>query len=284
MPNLKFSLIILTYNDGPMLRRLLGLVKNIKDIVIVDSGSCGEIETICKEFGARYYFHSFFNQAKQINWALDNLKFNYQWILRLDTDEIVSELLLVELNEISIKDNPVIGYIDRYMFWMGRLLRYSAPRPLYLGRFWKIGFARYEEVTEEHLVHDCEVYYLKNKFYEFNTNNHIQYFLQKHFATGLGELKEIKGDIRLNSGKFFGLRHQRVRWFKVYLYNHLPLFWAPFFYFIYRYFIRLGFLDGAAGFSFCFFQAFWYRMLVAQLMYEDKNSNWFDIDRKIDFD
>ena len=42
----------------------------------------------------------------------------------------------------------------------------------------------------------------------------------------------------------------------------LPLYVRPFFYFLYRYFLRLGFLDGKQGFIFHFLHGFWYRLLV----------------------
>jgi hypothetical protein len=41
-----------------------------------------------------------------------------------------------------------------------------------------------------------------------------------------------------------------------------------FIYFLYRYFLRLGFLDGQAGLYFAFFQAYWFRMLVDAKIYE----------------
>ena len=42
----------------------------------------------------------------------------------------------------------------------------------------------------------------------------------------------------------------------------MPLYLRPFGYFCYRYFLRLGFLDGKEGFIFHFMQAWWYRLLV----------------------
>jgi hypothetical protein len=36
----------------------------------------------------------------------------------------------------------------------------------------------------------------------------------------------------------------------------------PFLYFFYRYFVRLGFLDGKQGAIFHFLQGFWFRLLV----------------------
>ena len=48
----------------------------------------------------------------------------------------------------------------------------------------------------------------------------------------------------------------RDQWLK------LPLFVRPFIYFVYRYIIRLGFLDGLGGFLFHFLQGFWLRLIV----------------------
>lgn len=42
----------------------------------------------------------------------------------------------------------------------------------------------------------------------------------------------------------------------------LPLYVRPFIYSLYRYFLRLGFLDGATGFVYHFLQAFWFRLIV----------------------
>ncbi len=46
------------------------------------------------------------------------------------------------------------------------------------------------------------------------------------------------------------------------VYNILPRYSGPLLYFLYRYFIRLGFLDGKEGLVYHFLQGFWYRFLV----------------------
>ena len=53
-----------------------------------------------------------------------------------------------------------------------------------------------------------------------------------------------------------GTPDQRTLWWKN-LWYRLPLYLRPFLYFFYRYFLRLGFLDGKQGFTFHFFQSFW---------------------------
>jgi hypothetical protein len=65
----------------------------------------------------------------------------------------------------------------------------------------------------------------------------------------------------------FGTQEQRKRKFK-HLYARMPLFLRPFIYFIWRYFIKLGFLDGKQGLVWHFLQGFWYRFLVDAKIYE----------------
>ncbi len=45
-------------------------------------------------------------------------------------------------------------------------------------------------------------------------------------------------------------------------YAKQPLFWRSLLYFCYRYFFKLGFLDGKEGFLFAYIQGWWYRTLV----------------------
>ena len=61
---------------------------------------------------------------------------------------------------------------------------------------------------------------------------------------------------------------KRKRWLKEKVYSNVPLFVRPFFYFIYRYFFKLGFLDGIPGLIWHFLQGFWYRFLVDSKIYD----------------
>ena len=50
-------------------------------------------------------------------------------------------------------------------------------------------------------------------------------------------------------------------------YYRLPKFFRAHLYFFYRYYIKLGFLDGPEGKIFHFLQAYWYRFLVDAKIY-----------------
>jgi hypothetical protein len=69
-------------------------------------------------------------------------------------------------------------------------------------------------------------------------------------------------------GKLLGSQRQRKRFLKNGIYYNLPKFWRAWLYYIYRYYFRLGFLDGKEGKIFCFLQAYWYRFLVDAKIYE----------------
>ncbi|MDP3974683.1 MAG: glycosyltransferase family 2 protein, partial [Candidatus Jorgensenbacteria bacterium] len=56
------------------------------------------------------------------------------------------------------------------------------------------------------------------------------------------------------------------------VYGRLPLFCRAFLYFCYRYFVRLGFLDGIPGLTFHFLQGFWHQFLIDAKMYEQYKS------------
>jgi hypothetical protein len=76
--------------------------------------------------------------------------------------------------------------------------------------------------------------------------------------------------------RFRGNKNERIRWLKEKIFYRMPPFIRPLAYYIYRYFILLGFLDGKAGFIFHFLHGFWYRFLVDAKLVETR---WRNADR-----
>ena len=64
----------------------------------------------------------------------------------------------------------------------------------------------------------------------------------------------------------------RVKRMRKHSYAKKPLFLRSFAYFCYRYFFRLGFLEGKEGFMWHFFQGWWYRSLVDAKVFEAKKA------------
>ncbi|MBZ0093870.1 MAG: glycosyltransferase family 2 protein [Sulfuricella sp.] len=272
------SVIILTYNEKPNIRTCLGSIADLTDdIIIVDSFSTDETLDICKEFGCRIFQNPFINQAHQFNWALDQVVIKYDWVLRLDADEIVPDKLKAEMRSTVGKEAGVNGYhLNRRMIWMNRWLKHGRMYPHYILRLFRKGCGHYELKTEEHLIVSGSTAYMKNDFLEDNRNNTLDYFTLKHIKTAIGELEELLRPVPLDvyvAPSLFGKKINRTRWLKERLYSCAPLFVRPFLYFFYRYIICLGFLDGKPGLIWHVLQAFWYRFYIDAKVYEER-SGW----------
>jgi glycosyltransferase involved in cell wall biosynthesis len=277
----KVSVFILTYNESVNIRRCLESLRGFSDdIVIVDSFSTDDTLEICRQFGSRIFQHEFVNHALQCNWALESIEFRYDWILRLDSDEILPERLKAELNHLAASTNHDITgvYLNRRQYFMNRWLKHGGVYPHYILRMFRQGCGYYENKTEEHFVLKLgAATKAKNDFLEDNRNNNMKFWLLKHAALAEGEIRDTLG---ADSGqdelepKLFGEKIQRTRWLKVNVYARSPLFLRALLYFLYRYLVRLGFLDGMPGFIYYVNQSFWYRYYVDSRIYELRNRWW----------
>ncbi len=276
------SIIILTYNEAENIIATLDSIKDFTDdIIIVDSFSKDNTKEICDRYGCHFYQNPFVNQAIQFNWALDNVPIKHDWVLRMDSDEILPIKLQAEIKSRVGTEVDVNGYyLNRRMYWMNHWLWYGRMYPHFILRLFKKGYGRYEEKTEEHLIVKGNTASMKNDFLEDNRKNNLDYFTEKHLSTARGELAEIlkptEGGEDFVEPKFFGNKVSRTRWFKEKVYSRVPLFVRPFLYFIYRYFICFGFLDGYPGLTWHILQGFWYRFYIDAKVYEAK-SKWESI-------
>ena len=98
MNDLDITVIILTFNEEMHIERCIRSVQFIaRQIFIVDSFSTDRTVEIAKSIGAEVWQHEFINQAQQLQWALDNLPIDTQWVMRLDADEYVTSQLAGEI-------------------------------------------------------------------------------------------------------------------------------------------------------------------------------------------
>ena len=274
------SVFILTYNEELQIRRVLESLRGwCDDIVIADSFSTDATLEIAREFGCRIIQNKFINHALQSNWALETGDFKHDWILRLDSDEIMPDKLKAELTGLAQTLPPdVTGiYLNRRQYHMNRWLKHGGIYPHFILRVFRKDSGFYENKTEEHYVLTRgTAARAKNDFLEDNRNNNMGFWLDKHRSLAQSEIRDtlganyVGGDIE---PALFGEKIQRTRWLKMNVYQRSPLFLRAFLYFFYRYFIRLGFLDGMPGFIYFVNQSFWYRFFVDSRIYEIR-SRW----------
>ena len=277
MGKLPVSVIILTYNEELNLENCFkSVVDWVGEIFVVDSYSTDKTLEIARKYGCQIVQHPFENQARQFNWALDNLGIKNEWILRLDADEYLTPELWGEIKETLPKIGKDISgfYIKRRVYFMGKWIKHGDYYPTWILRLFRKGKGRSEErKMDEHIILlEGRAKKLANDFIDDNKKN-LEFWIDKHNKFSSREVEEITKQLTTNdqqlTTKLSGQTAQK-RWLKENFYYRLPLFCRAFLYFIYRYFFRLGFLDGKEGLIFHFLQGFWYRFLVDAKFYEIK--------------
>ena len=266
------SVIILTYNEELNLEKCLkSVVDWAEEIIVVDSPSTDRTVEIAKKYGAHVEVHPFKNQADQFNWALQNVVIKGEWVLRLDADEVVTPELAREIVDTlpHIADEVSGFYIKRRVFFMGRWIRHGAYYPTWILRLFRKGKGRSEvrEMDEHIILSEGKAEHLKNDFIDENLQP-LSWWIERYNKYSTREANAVRAAEGEVSAKLTGSETERKRWLKNKFYYRLPKFWRALAYFKYRYFIRLGFLDGIPGLIFHFLQGFWYRFLVDAKLWE----------------
>ena len=263
--------IILTYNEEKHLPRCLDSVQQVADqVLVVDCYSSDGTVEIAGARGAKLVQHEWTNHATQFNWALDQLPDGTDWVMRIDADEYLTPELIAEIRDRlpSISDDVDGVYVNRRMTFGGRLIRHGGVFPIQVLRLFRHGRGRCENRwMDEHIIVPGKTVNFSGELIDDNLNS-LTWWTEKHNRYASREAVDLLnleyGFMEMESVGDQKGRSQAgtKRWIKEHLYRRLPLGFRAFAYFFYRYFVRLGFLDGQAGTAFHFLQGFWYRYLV----------------------
>jgi glycosyltransferase involved in cell wall biosynthesis len=267
------SVIILTFNEESNLAAALDSVKGwAAEVFVVDSYSTDRTVEIALERAAdsvHVVQRRFENYSDQWNWALSHLPLSSAWTLKLDADERVTPKFKKEVNELLRSPPPDLHGVlfRRRLFFMGSPLRFGGVRDNYDLRLWRTGKATFDRRTvNEHALVEGRTVVVKSQV-EHHDNKLIADWLDKHNRySSLEAISLIQGDL-IGSVKprFFGTPTERRMWLRK-LYFRLP--GRPLLYFLYRYVLRLGLLDGLAGFrSILLYAVFLYWIDLKRLEY-----------------
>ncbi|MEL4387164.1 glycosyltransferase family 2 protein [Shewanella xiamenensis] len=264
------SAVILTFNEEKHIARCINSLKDSVDhVYVLDSFSTDDTLKILAEFSGFVTVkqNKFVNHAFQFNMALTLFDIKTDWVMRIDADEIIDSDLNVWLNsELYRTDSSVTGVsVNRHMTFMNKPLCFGGMSSYWMLRIWRNGYAHCEQRwMDEHMVLSSgHVIRANGKLIDDNLNN-LSWWAHKHVDYSTREAIDVLIRDTLPDEHFDFIRVCKK------FYNNLPLFVRPFFYFVYRYFFRLGFLDGRIGFLWNFLQGFWYRMMVDAKIFEIK--------------
>ena len=281
------TVVILTKNEEKNLRKCVESFRGIaKRFVIVDSFSDDKTQEICRQLDLElkkigssldFYQNKWISYANQLNWGLQNTNITTEWSMRMDADEELMEDLAQEIDEkLGTLEPDITGVIvRRRLIFMGRWIKHGGRYPELLLRIFRTGKASCEmKIMDEHIIlSEGRTTQFKHDLCD-NNQKDLEWWTAKHNWYSNREVLDhqmtLESDMEnsLESGGESSKQAERKRKVKNGGYYRLPKFFRAHLYFFYRYYIRLGFLDGKEGKIFHFLQAYWYRFLVDAKMYE----------------
>lgn len=267
---MKISALILTFNEERNIRNCLESIRDLDDILVVDSGSTDRTCAFAKEYGARILARPFDNFADQRNFGLDEGNLKNEWVLHLDADEVATREFLDAIA--SLKPG---GEIEAYqvpcrIILHGRWLRYSGMYPTYQVRlarrgmrFRQTGHGQREDLSAEKIA------ILSEPYLHYNLSHGLAHWLRRHISYAEAEaaqlLSERRGKAPHIRGLIAGNRAIRRRALKQLTYR-LPVILRPPLRFIHTYFISRGFLDGRAGLQYALMLACYETMIASHVL------------------
>lgn len=267
---MKISALILTFNEECNIRNCLESIRDLDDILVVDSGSTDQTCAYAKEYGARILTRPFDNFANQRNFGLDEGNLKNDWVLHLDADEVTTKEFLDTI--MSLKPSSEIeGYrAPSKIIWNGHWLRYSGIYPTYqVGlarqrmRFRQVGHGQREALSLEKIAT------LSEPYLHYNLSHGLAHWLRRHIVYAEAEAVQLLSE---RAGKAPYIRELiasnstiRRRALKQFV-NRLPIILRPLLRFIHSYFIRRGFLDGRVGLQYALMLACYETMIVSHVL------------------
>jgi glycosyltransferase involved in cell wall biosynthesis len=243
----------------------LQALKNVGEVYVIDSQSTDDTVEIARSNGAKVVqFHYQGGWPKKRQWAMNTLPIAYEWILLLDADELLTPELAEEIRS-AIQSPAVSGYsILLRILFLGKVL-WHGDVGLWKMSLFRSGKGKYEcrlkdqdasmadMEVHEHVVIDGPTARLQNPLIHHNVES-LSRYIQKHDEYSNWESRVLtqRGDDKELPPSLFGSQAQRRRWLKGKLFT-VP--GSPVLLFLYRYVLRLGFMDGVPGLIYCGFQA-----------------------------
>ena len=225
---MKLSAVIITLNEEKNLERCLqSLVGLADEVIVVDSYSTDRTGEIADRFHAQFIVHKFEGHIQQKNFALQQAQ--YEWILSLDADEAIDDVLrdsILGVKHSSDKDGYTMRRLTNYC---GKWIRYCGWYPDVKLRLVRNGKAEWGGTNP----HD------RLELKQGNITGHLQGdILHYSYYNSEDHYKQIEYFGRIAAQEMF---RKRIRVTSLVVAVKVVAHWVK------CYLLKLGFLDGKAG-------------------------------------
>ncbi|MEK7091298.1 MAG: glycosyltransferase family 2 protein [Patescibacteria group bacterium] len=231
--------IVLTHNEEKNIIRCLEALKFCDTLLVVDDNSTDKTTKLAKKAGATVLAHTLnSNYSSQRNWALSQAK--TPWVLFIDADEVVSVKLGEEITS-AIKKIEFKGFlIPRIDYMWGKKLAHGDVGGVRLLRLARHGAGEWHGAVHEAWAIEGNIGTLSHPIFHYPHPTLVEFLQEINAYSGI-RARELH-----SAG-------QRA--------NLLQIIFYPIIKFKYLYFLKLGLLDGTAGFIHAMTMAF-YSFLV----------------------
>jgi len=233
----KLSALIITLNEEFHIKSLLEDLSFADEIIVVDSFSNDQTVEIVNSFkNVKLIQNEFVNFTAQRNFAIDQAKNN--WVLFMDADERLTPDLKLEIIETINSENPLSAYLVYRTFMFKNVkLHFSGWQTDKIFRLFDKTKCRY---AEELFVHE-----------KLNVQGAIGKMKNKIIHFSYSDFQNYKNKMRS-----YGILKAREKHQKGLKPNTLMLYFHPLYTFLYKFIVRLGFLDGAKGAVICYLNSY----------------------------
>lgn len=276
------TVLIAARNEEANLPKCLAALKPAQRVVLLDSQSKDRSASIAEATGAEVVqFHYAGGHPKKRQWALDTLPMQTEWVLLIDADEVVPEKLWHEISTAIADPKSPNGFlITKGFHFLGKAFRRGgfSFAAMLLIRHGKAKFERtlagagdgLDMEVHERVIIEGPAGKLKTPLIHEDFKG-LQAYLDRHnkYSTWEAALRHAF----LKSGSYgeqtikprlFGNTQERRRFLKALAVKVPGEAWL---WFVYHYFLKLGFLEGRAGLIACQIRSAYIRDVRAK-MYE----------------
>ena len=265
------TVIILTYNEALHIARAVdNVIGWAEHVYVLDSGSSDETCKLAEERGAKVFSRKFDNYSNQRNYAIKELPIPTDWILFLDADEYLTQELKGEISNELLDPKADGYYLKRFFFFMGKQIRWGGYSPIWILRLFKKEEGIFQREINEQLVLNGKSAKLQYYFVDDNKES-LKVWWNKHIDYAYREAVDLmNSNSQIIKTNFWGSQADRKLWIRYKIWNRIPSYIRPIALFIYRYFFRLGFLDGKSGLIYYFYHGLVYTMIIDSFYLELK--------------
>jgi glycosyltransferase involved in cell wall biosynthesis len=181
--------VVLSYNSEKKIEKcLFSLIGWVDEIILVDGQSSDRTIEIAEKSGAKIYSHKFLGSfAQERNFGTERAK--GEWILQLDSDEVVSEEFKNKCDTVLPKAKYAAFKFLRKNFFLGRPFKHGGWYH-WSQHLFKNGLAFYEGRVHERMIVNGEVGLLEADIIHFPFDSIDEFIERQNRYTNL-QAKDI---------------------------------------------------------------------------------------------